>query len=381
MVGKDIVQKALFELIQIGLNQSASFSVHPSDKEWSAIFQLAQKQSMEGICYAGLQALEGKCRPLLDLLYHWIGIGCQIEERNRTLNSQCKSVQKRLLKDGMRGCILKGQGNALMYGRIEPKLALLRQPGDIDVWLAGGFEKVVKYAIGIKSTEEIDNHHIDLALMEDVEVEAHYTPSRLINKMTDRRLQRWYREETERQMSHYVTMDDVEISVPTDDFNHVYQMTHICHHFFTEGIGLRQLTDYYVLLSTSELSEEEKDKVRRLVKDFGMEKFARAIMWVMGYVFQLEQSKMLWYPDGRRGKFLLSEVMKMGNFGHTDGRFVLRREDSHVRRFWQRVKGKMRFFKYFPSEALWYPVSLLWLVVELRWLRWKVRRYEKECVA
>ena len=143
--------------------------------------------------------------------------------------------------------------------------------------------------------------------------------------------------------------------------------------------AIRQNWLLTVLLSTSDICEEEKEKVRRLVKDFGMEKFARAMMWVMGYVFQLEQSKMLWRPDERRGRFLLSEVMQMGNFGHTDGRFGLRREDSHVRRFWQRVKSKMRFWGFFPSEALRYPFSLLCLVIELRWLRWKVRRYEKEC--
>lgn len=372
--------KILFNLIRIGLKKNEPFPIVSSHKEWNTIFQLAQKHAVEGICYAGLQRIDGKSRPKQDLLFNWVGIGCQIEERNRTLNSQCKSLQTELLIDGMRSCILKGQGNALMYGRIDSELALLRQPGDIDVWLAGGFEIVVKYAIGIKPTERIDDHHIDLALLEGMEVEAHYTPSRLINKLTDRRLQSWYREETERQMNHFVQFDGMEISVPTDDFNLVYQMTHICHHFFTEGVGLRQLIDYYVLLSTCDISETEKNKVRRLVKNFGMEKFARAMMWVMGYAFKIEPSQMLWSPDERRGQLLLNEVMQMGNFGHSDERFNLKHKDSHKKRYLQRVKSKMRFLRYFPNETLWYPLSLICLVIELRWLRWKVRRYVKECV-
>lgn len=379
MASADALNEMFFFLIRIGLNREGTLSVVPSSKEWDDIYMLAQKHSLIGICYAGIQQLDTKDLPPQNLLFHWIGTGSQIEEGNRMLNNQCKVVQERLLKDGMHCCILKGQGNALMYGRIDSKLALLRQPGDIDVWVAGGFEKVVKSAIRIKPTEKIDDHHIELEVVEGTEVEAHYTPSRLINKIKDRRLQRWYREETERQMNHILKLDGGGILVPSDDFNLVYQMTHICHHFFEGGVGLRQLTDYYVLLSTSDISEGEKEKVRMLVNDFGMEKFARAMMWVMGYVYQLEQSKMLWNQDERRGRFLLNEVMQMGNFGHTDERFKLRSEDSHVRRFWQRVKSKMRFFEYFPSEALWYPFSLLWLVVELRWLRWKVRRYEKEC--
>ena len=36
-----------------------------------------------------------------------------------------------------------------------------------------------------------------------------------------------------------------DIAVPTTAFNVIYQLTHLYHHFFDEGIGMMQIIDYY----------------------------------------------------------------------------------------------------------------------------------------
>ena len=39
-----------------------------------------------------------------------------------------------------------------------------------------------------------------------------------------------------------------DIAVPTTAFNVIYQLTHLYHHFFDEGIGMRQIIDYYYVV-------------------------------------------------------------------------------------------------------------------------------------
>lgn len=298
----------------------------------------------------------------------------QIEARNKRVNQHCVALMDKLHRDGFRACILKGQGNARMYGQLNPQLALWRQPGDIDVWVEGGFEKVVRYVQDVCPTNEVNEQHIHLHLFEDTKVEAHFTPSRLANRILNRRLQQWFAKEKDNQMNHRVEFYDKEITVPTDDFNLVYQMTHIYKHLFNEGIGMRQLMDYYVLLEVAHLMEREKKTVVKKVRLFGMERFASALMWIMGYVFHLPEEKMLWKPNDERGHFLLSEVMQMGNFGHGDGRFQLNAKDSHLKRYFQTMKGKFRFVKYYPKEALWQPIDMFLKFFELRILKRKVKQ-------
>ena len=58
------------------------------------------------------------------------------------------------------------------------------------------------------------------------------------------------------------------------------------HHFFFEGIGLRQMIDYYYLLRRGFTEEERKETVR-VLKYTNMERFARAVMYVMHDVLGL----------------------------------------------------------------------------------------------
>ena len=376
------MQNLFFELIRVALGQQSNLTQTPSNEEWYALFDMADSHSLLGICFAGIEELSKQgLRPLQDLLYEWIGTAQQIEERNKIVNRLCLKLQDSLNKDGFRSCILKGQGNTLLYKKVHPQLALLRQSGDIDVWIEGGFDKVFRYVQNTCPTDEVNEQHIQLHVFDDTEVELHYTPSKLANRWKDKKLQKWFLSESDRQMSHSVSFGDGVIVMPTDDFNLVYQMLHIYRHFFSEGIGLRQLTDYYVLLRTCQLAHEERVCVKQCVSRFGMERFAAGLMWLLGYVFYLPETKMLWEPDECRGRFLLSEVMQMGNFGHSDNRFRLNESDSHIKRYFQTVKSKWRFIRYFPSETLWQPLDYIVQFIEIRRLRRKAvgLRNELKC--
>ena len=148
--------------------------------------------------------------------------------------------------DGMRCCVLKGQGNALMYPN-----PYSRTPGDIDVWVNASREDITDYAkTHFEIGDDIRFHHLE-TLFDGVPVELHFFPGIMNNPIYNARLQKWFKRNADLQCSNVVSLPDGigEIAIPTTAFNVVYQLTHLYHHFFDEGIGMRQIIDYFLVVN------------------------------------------------------------------------------------------------------------------------------------
>ena len=145
-----MLNNLFFELIQVALDVRICLSRTPNDTEWKALYDMAKKQSMVGVCFAGVQRLPEDERPPEKLYLTWMGMAAKIQQRNEVVNRQCVELQAQLSADGLRSCILKGQGVAGIYtstGSAQVgSLSLLRQSGDIDVWIEGGVKAVVGLA-------------------------------------------------------------------------------------------------------------------------------------------------------------------------------------------------------------------------------------------
>ena len=179
-----------------------------------------------------------------ELLLHWMAESQMLEKANVRLNDAAIQVSEWFRKKGFRTCILKGQGNALMYPN-----PYSRTPGDIDIWVEGGDKRVISFVRSISPPEKACYHHIEFPSYKGVEVEVHYRPSFLLCFWHNRKLQKYYERVKEQQFSHRVMLGEQgEIAIPTAEFNLIFQLTHIYSHLMNEGIGLRQLVDYYYVL-------------------------------------------------------------------------------------------------------------------------------------
>ena len=105
--------------------------------DWQMLYSFAFKQALLGLCFEGIERLgkeypeELKQNPIeRNLLMTWMGAAQQIRRQNRKVNRVAAKLYSKFREDGLRCCILKGQGNALMYPN-----AYSRNPGDIDVWV------------------------------------------------------------------------------------------------------------------------------------------------------------------------------------------------------------------------------------------------------
>ena len=131
-----------FELIQASVDSSYSLAKVPSAQDWQLLYNLAEKQALLGVCFYAIKRLPSDqiVNLPLKLKMQWLGMAVMIEKRNRLMNERCHELSSRLSALGFNSCILKGQGLAAIYNQIDDtnSLGVLRQPGDIDVWVEGG---------------------------------------------------------------------------------------------------------------------------------------------------------------------------------------------------------------------------------------------------
>ena len=220
--------------------------------DWRQLYTFASRQALLGFCFDGIERLtkefseELKQNPMeRDLLMTWMGAAQQIRRQNMKVNAVAGKLYSKFREDGLRCCILKGQGNALMYPN-----PYSRTPGDIDVWIDASRERIMEYAQKkFELEDDIRLQHLETSL-DGVPVELHFFPCSMNNILYHVRLQKWFRRNADLQCSHIVGLPDGagDIAIPTTAFNVVYQLTHLYHHFFDEGIGMRQIIDYYYVV-------------------------------------------------------------------------------------------------------------------------------------
>ena len=339
------MQKLFYELILVALGRKDSLSKTPSDQEWNAMYKMAVKQAVGGIAFLALDKLsQVDQKPPLSLLYEWIGLSEQTRNQNQIVNIRCKDITRLFSDAGFYSCILKGQGNAVMYP--EPPA---RTSGDIDIWVYGKREEITRF-VKQRCPKAFEQYlHIDFSIYNDVPVEVHYTPGRLLAPKYNSRFQGWcdnYKRNDSQQID-----DSIGFNIPTVEFNVVYQMVHIMTHFFVEGIGLRHFIDYYYVLK--ELHQRGcSENFEKQFEYFGILKFAQGVMWIEKEILGLGEELLIVSPNERIGKVILKEMEEGGNFGHHDQRYSARSKGIFIRGLVDSYR-LLKLAYYFPDDALW----------------------------
>ena len=346
-------QKIFFDFLRFCIGSAKEVPVSLKEADWKELYCIAQKQCLVGVLFDGVKKLPAEHVEMKkELLLRWMAESQILKKVNVRLNDAAIQVSEWFGKKGFRTCILKGQGNALMYPN-----PYSRTPGDIDIWVEGGDERVISFVRSISPHEKACYHHIEFPSYNGVEVEVHYRPSFLQCFWHNRRLQKYYEMVKEEQFSHRMKLGEQgEIAIPTAEFNLIFQLTHIYAHLMNEGTGLRQLLDYYFVLLHADI--KNLAELQRILKHFGLWKFAGAIMYIMQAVFGMPASRLIVPSNEKYGIFVLNEVLEAGNFGKYDERN--RFGKSQLGHNLQRVYRDIRLVKYFPMEALSEPLFRTW---------------------
>lgn len=352
----------------------------PEATDWQALYALASQQAVAGIAFWAVRRLPKELQPpRKEVFLPWLSEIENVCALNEQLTATCQRVVARFRKAGFYACILKGQGVAALYP--DPKL---RMPGDIDVWTwpmevplgkARSLEerraRTLLYIRSVKPDVEVVYHHADFNVLKAAPLEVHFTPSWMNSPLRNRRLQRWMEAQAPQQFSDQQVREP-KLATPTAEFNAVYLLLHIYRHLFTEGIGLRQIVDYYYALKALEIKNKKLQiknnaAVLEPLRALGLTRFCGALMHVMRELFAMPESMMLVAPREREGRELLSEILAAGNFGHHDTRFH-HYADGSFGAFRTRTLRNLRFIGTYPSEVLWTPV---WKIGQYLWRKCK----------
>lgn len=365
-----------FDFLRFCIGSDSEIPSSLKEADWKELYGIAKKQCLVGVLFHGIRRLPKELAPEQKLLMQWIVMAEQIRKQNIRLFLDSVKVCQNFENEGFANCILKGQGNALLYP--DP---YMRTPGDIDIYLTGGRKRVMQYINKVCPNQVMRYHHVDFPVMKTA-IEVHFTPSYMFFPIHNSRMQKWFKEVMGEQCNHRVSLPDGygEIHVPQVSFNVIYILSHLHRHIFTEGIGLRQLLDYYFVLlkwhtDLTNLTDSNKslpqmtlintdlDALRHKLKYLGLWKFAQAVMFVMKEVFGLSEDRMIVPMDEREGRFLLDEIMRGGNFGQYDTRLGSKENEGKLHRYLRMSLRNLRFVKHYPTEALSEPLFRTWFAL------------------
>ncbi len=321
--------------------------------DWETMYDMSKKQAVIGVVFESVQRMGQNATIPRQLKMNWFYKVNQIKTRNMLLNQRSAELVSMFRQDGFDCCVLKGQGNAMMYPN-----PYARSSGDIDLQVKGGRDFVVQYVKKRFPHTKTAYQHVDYPIFKKVPVEVHYLPVFLNNPFYNKRLKRWFDNHSEEMYSHEVDLPDGagRIPVPSLRFNIVFQLAHLMHHLLDEGIGLRHMLDYYFLLL--KVYEERislagmSDELDRL----GLRKFAGAVMYIMHDVLGLDEAFLIVPVDEGRGRTLLNEILGGGNFGKHSGLTDHSLFSKHLLKYWRTI----HFIREYPAEALCEPVFRTW---------------------
>lgn len=318
----------------------------PVVQNWKGLFEFACQHAIAGICEP-TRFDNARLDP--DILFKWMGLVVQLRAENKHHVSRIEELSNKLKIAGFHFCILKGQGNALMYPDWE-----LRTPGDIDVWVDTDEQSLLDYVKVQFPEKEETFKHITFPIFDDVGIDMHSTPLKLYCPKFNKKLQMWLVDNKDEQMLNDVVLAGASnpIAIPTAEFNAVYQLGHMMIHLFSWGVGLRQMVDYYyVLKNLEDTSYDKKQKIVETWKSLGLSRMASAVMWIETEILGLAKNMALIEPNEYYGRIIFTDVLEGGNFGKYSKWYKYFKQ-SYIRRPYALYR-LVKLYSVFPTEAFY----------------------------
>ena len=376
---KGNIENLFYQLLRMALGRQVCLPHTPNEQEWKALYELAKKQSLIGVCFAGVQKLQTQRQEPPEMTYlTWMGMAAKIQQRNEVVSRQCVELQGQLAADGVRSCVLKGQGVGALYrvhendndnNKNSSDLSMLRQSGDIDVWVDTDEEGALRWVKKYQRELDFDYKHVHLDVLEGTSVEVHYRPSTSRVPWYMKRVEHFTREKA--CWTNAVALGDGMVNVPSLEFNLVFILQHIFGHLFAEEMTLKQYLDYYFVLKQAHVEGADVQEAYRWMLRMGMGSFAKATMWLLREVFGMPEEWMICEADADEGRFLLDRAMAKEQKAKSGEHGSVR---WHLSVFWAQQSKNLHLLTHYPLEVLFSPI---WLARHFFWKRiWKMKHKE-----
>lgn len=348
----DDANKAFFDLLKLGMGLTDNICLPiMDDRKWVKIFETAKKQTVLGIMADAIQRLpDDVVKPSYEVMIRLVGYCVQLEKTNRRMNREVLKWIDFFENKGFSTVLLKGQGIATQF---YPS-PLRRNPGDIDLWVIGNGTAVRKLVKEELKASDVYYHNSVVHTDSGIELEVHTRPSFFYNPFRNFKAQKLFKRWGKEAVKVNLPENAGLVSVPSNNMNRIFLLLHLYRHVFSEGIGLRQMADYALLLNKG-CSDEDKRQCKKWLKSLGLEKFAASVMYLMKVVFGLDDKVLITEADEKGGVMLLKECIEGGNFGFYNTSIDRNIKHDSIHSFIVRNKRNLRLIDLYPSEVIWAP--------------------------
>ncbi len=351
-------RQAFFGLLRAGLWEKDARLLPYKDVDYSAIMRLAEEQSVAGLVAAGLEHVIDVKAPQVWAL-QFAGQAIQLEQRNKAMNAFIADLIEELRKEDVYAILVKGQGIAQCYEK-----PLWRSSGDVDLLLSDlNYDRAKRVLIPLATMVETEYTHFKHQGMtvNGWEVELHGTQHSRLSKRVDDGIDAAQRELFYGGKVRSWMNGGTQVFLPAPDEDVIFVFTHILHHFFFEGIGLRQICDWCRLLWTYKDSLNHsllESRIRKMGLMAEWKAFAAfAVKWLG---MPVEAMPLFDNNDNhnvdldKKADRICEFVLEVGNFGHNHRRDY--RGMSYLRRkffsVWGRLSDMLRHFQLFPRDSI-----------------------------
>lgn len=383
-----MVIKDFFLILQSAIGKNVRLTHCLSHDEWEEMFGLAKKQALLGLAFEGVKKLPKDQWPQGDIVLKWTMATEQVKRQNLQTTNVCLRLNDIFAKEGFETCILKGQANHVYYDRLIDgvSLGMMRVCGDVDAWIwpkekiLHPVKSIIDYCQRKNILISLCHLHAEVKPIGGVPVEIHFRPSFLNAPWRNRNFQMVFKAA----VFDNAKIDDVGVVKKLRvDYDLIFQMNHIYRHLLDEGVGLRQVFDFYVLLkdynkerivSTELMGKEE---IMKIISSCGMKRFATALMYVLKDIFHVGNDELICGISEKDGLFLLYEIVMAGNFGHYDKRMnsieVRKGKLSfQLQRASRRFMRNLRFLSSYPEEVICEPLAR---IAHFLWRKLRLYRF------
>lgn len=351
-------QQAFFELLRAGLWEKDARLSPYKDIDYSAIMKLAEEQSVVGLITAGLEKVSDVKIPK-EVILRFVGSTLQIEQQNKAMNAFIVDLIKKLSKEDVYAVLVKGQGIAQCYEK-----PLWRSSGDVDLLLNdSNYDSAKKVLLPLATMVETEYTHFKHQGMtiNGWEVELHGTQHSRLSKRVDDGIDAAQRELFYSGKVRSWMNEGTQVFLPASDEDVIFVFTHILHHFFFEGIGLRQICDWCRLLWTYRDSLNHGLLESRIRKMGLMSEWKAFAAFVVKWLRMPVEAMPLFEDNDNHNASLDKKadkickfVLEVGNFGHNQRRDYsgMSYMGRKVKSFWGRLSDMLRHFQLFPKDSI-----------------------------
>lgn len=354
----DSNQEAFFELVRAGLWEKEARLSEFKNVDYAAILQMAEEQSVVGLVTAGLEHVNDVKVPQEELL-QYIGSTLQIEQQNKDMNMFLAKLIEKLRKEDVYTILVKGQGIAQCYEK-----PLWRASGDIDLLLSDwNYEKtknvLLPLAVEVESEYKAFKH-VGMTMQNGIVVELHGTMHSRLSQRVDKAIDEVQKDVFISGNVRSWANGNTQVFLPSADNDVIFVFTHILHHYFIDGIGLRQICDWCRLLWTYREKLDLRVLETRIRKAGLMSEWRAFAALAVDWLGMSKEAMPLYNQNDeqnaklkRKAEQIMELVLESGNFGHKQKRahseyYILRK----VFALWRKLKNLYRNFKVFPVDSM-----------------------------